>query len=236
MVRSKASAPQLSEYERLREENIRRNDEFLKSLGLADIKCQMIPTKKRQTREEEDVNGSESRPRKIKDKSKVKSKGEDEKLVPSRRSSRAQGIPVPRIAGPKRLASPTRARSRGAGTEIDVSISVDDEEQPRKKVQASLLRKEIDKDKSITSVEGGGGLDVQVSNEAIQHTLMRIGSMSNARLATRIKVIARASGQHCKEKLLAFYHALRLTGLDELAESCKATLEALGHKVKVQPK
>ena len=227
MVGRKA-APQLSEYERLREENIRRNDEFLKSLGLADIKCQMIPTKKRQTRDEEVDCGSDSRPRK-KNGIKVKSNGEDGKLVASRRSSRAQGIPAPRTAGPASLASPKRGRSRGAGTEIDVSISVDDEEQPRKKVHASLLRKEIDKDKSITSVDS---LDVQVSNEAIQHTLMRIGSMSNARLATRIKVIARASGQHCNEKLLAFYHALRLTGLHDLAESCKATLEALGHKVK----
>ena len=62
----------------------------------------------------------------------------------------------------------------------------------------------------------------------IQHTVMRIQSMSNKALGTRIKAIARSAGKHSYEKLLVFYYALRASKLVQLGESAKQALENLG--------
>lgn len=57
---------------------------------------------------------------------------------------------------------------------------------------------------------------------------MRIQSMSNKALGTRIKAIARAAGKHSYEKLLVFYYALKASNLLQLSDSAKAALDRLG--------
>lgn len=264
----------LSDYERLRQENIARNESFLKSLGLADIKCQMLPPK------------SKSRKRQMESESEGESEGESERgsatkkkqrrsrlgVEPSRKSARARGDPALLPDG-SRVDPPTyanhmqirRPRSGNYDSDLNLDIAVDDDATQRKRISAALLRQELDRKPEPDSIPKGRGgskaakkgkqagagvvpvskapatststssgssiADVSVSPEVIQLTVTRISSMSNARLATRIKVIARASGSKCKEKLVAFYHALRLSGLTELAESCKNALEQLGHAV-----
>ena len=208
-----ASCEGPSLFEQRRNNNIERNEAFLKSLGLDDIRCAPLSYKKQQKRrgreEDEDEDDEDDN-----DAKKQKNVAE-----PTRRSSRAMGIPAVGEKGPSSAAPRRAPRLYGSDLELDISID-DDDTVRRKRVSANLLREEIDQ---VSSVEEA---DVEsVSNEAIQHCLMRISSMSNARLATRIKVIARAQGQHCREKLLVFHHALRLSGLDELARSCKAALD-----------
>lgn len=268
----------LSDYERLRQENIARNESFLKSLGLADIKCQMLPPK------------SKSRKRQMESESEGESEGESERgsatkkkqrrsrlgVEPSRKSARARGDPAllpdgSRVDPPTYANQPRRPRSGNYDSDLNLDIAVDDDATQRKRISAALLRQELDRKPEPDSIPKGRGgsraakkgkqagagvvpvskapatststssgsgsgssssiADVSVSPEVIQLTVTRISSMSNARLATRIKVIARASGSKCKEKLVAFYHALRLSGLTELAESCKNALEQLGHAV-----
>ena len=214
----------LSLLEQKRNLNIERNEAFLKALGLDDIRC-APPVKKQkrhrgsESKQDDDDDDDDDDPKKQR-RSKAKRPLQQKRNVaePTRRSSRAKGIPA---EGEDKgtSAAPRRApRQYGSDLELDIRI-YDDDTVRRKRVSAQALREDIDQTSTIDEA------DESVSNEAIHHCLMRIGSMSNSRLATRIKVIARAQGQHCREKLLVFYHALRLSGLEELASSCKAALD-----------
>ena len=210
----------LSLLEQKRNLNIERNEAFLKALGLDDIRCAPPVKKQKRHRESEGKQDDDDDEPKKQRRSKAKRPLQQKRNVaePTRRSFRAKGIPA---EGEDKgtSAAPRRApRQYGSDSELDIRID-DDDTVRRKRVSAKALREDIDQTSTIDEA------DESVSNEAIHHCLMRIGSMSNSRLATRIKVIARAQGQHCREKLLVFYHALRLSGLEELASSCKAALD-----------
>eukprot|EP00750_Incisomonas_marina_P014237 INCI17622.7.p2 GENE.INCI17622.7~~INCI17622.7.p2 ORF type:complete len:170 (-),score=43.13 INCI17622.7:1348-1857(-) len=58
-----------------------------------------------------------------------------------------------------------------------------------------------------------------------EHTWMRVRTMSEKRLSTRVKVIERALGQHCIVKLRMFAEVLILSGMDSLAAEATAALE-----------
>ena len=60
-----------------------------------------------------------------------------------------------------------------------------------------------------------------------EHTLMRVRSMSEKRLATRVKVIERAAGKHCVIKMALFAMVLRDEGYPDIAELAKEALERL---------
>jgi phage protein D len=208
----------LSRLEQKRNLNIERNEAFLKALGLDDIRC-APPVKKQKRHRESERQQDDDDPKKQR-RSKAKRPQQQKRNVaePTRRSSRAKGIPAE--GEDKGTSAAPRRAPRQYGSDLELDIRIDDDDTVRRKrVSAQALREDIDQTSTIDEA------DESVSNEAIHHCLMRIGSMSNSRLATRIKVIARAQGQHCREKLLVFYHALRLSGLEELASSCKAALD-----------
>ena len=208
----------LSLLEQKRNLNIERNEAFLKALGLDDIRC-APPVKKQKRHRESERQQDDDDPKKQR-RSKAKRPQQQKRNVaePTRRSSRAKGIPAE--GEDKGTSAAPRRAPRQYGSDLELDIRIDDDDTVRRKrVSAQALREDIDQTSTIDEA------DESVSNEAIHHCLMRIGSMSNSRLATRIKVIARAQGQHCREKLLVFYHALRLSGLEELASSCKAALD-----------
>ena len=50
-----------------------------------------------------------------------------------------------------------------------------------------------------------------------EHTWMRVRTMSEKGLSTRVKVIERSLGQHCIVKLRMFAEVLILSGMDDLA-------------------
>jgi hypothetical protein len=103
--------------------------------------------------------------------------------------------------------------------DFKVDINPDDETVKRNKVTAKMLRETID--------QTNKGHSEIISDEAITHCVYRITSMSNKALGTRIKMIARAAGQHSYEKLLVFHYALKAAGLNDLAESSRAALDHL---------
>lgn len=210
----------LSLLEQKRNLNIERNEAFLKALGLDDIRCAPPVKKQKRHRESERQQDYDDDDSKKQRRSKAKRPRQQKRNVaePTRRSSRAKGIPAE--GEDKGTSAAPRRAPRQYGSDLELDIRIDDDDTVRRKrVSAQALREDIDQTSTIDEA------DESVSNEAIHHCLMRTGSMSNSRLATRIKVIARAQGQHCREKLLVFYHALRLSGLEELASSCKAALD-----------
>ena len=60
-----------------------------------------------------------------------------------------------------------------------------------------------------------------------EHCLMRVRSMSEKRLATRVKVIEKAAGKHCVVKMAIFKSCLQDEGMWSLAELASEALERL---------
>lgn len=182
----------ISDYEKIRLQNIARNEEFLKNLGL-DLHIKPI------TILEEPVNHRK--------KSKLKINPEhDETLHNSnvRRSSRLNSNPKePEIEIDNDFSiSGDRVKSSKRGY-TDEDIVVDDTCE-RKIISASELREYI-KSSDLSHHH-------DISNSAIQHCIMRIQSMSNKALLTRLRRIV------IYEKLIVFYYALVLSELLDLAE------------------
>jgi len=154
----------LSDYERLRQENIARNESFLKSLGLADIKCQMLPPK------------SKNRKRQMESESEGESEGESDRgsatkkkqrrsrlgVEPSRKSARARGDPAllpdgSRVDPPTYANQPRRPRSGNYDSDLNLDIAVDDDATQRKRISAALLRQELDRKPEPDSIPKGRG-------------------------------------------------------------------------------
>ncbi len=62
-----------------------------------------------------------------------------------------------------------------------------------------------------------------------EHTWMRVRTMSEKGLSTRVKAIERALGQHCIVKLRMFAEVLILSGMDDIAAeaTCVAAVQSL---------
>lgn len=212
----------LSAYEQLREDNIQRNQAFLSSLGLNDIKpvlrAKLARGRTRNDRSDDEIvedqelgEGFDEVDQENKKRIQSRSKRfRDNEPQPSRRSSRHSE------AAPELLqlddSSERSVRQAKPLPSFSMEINVDDEDVGRKKVSANVLR-ELITSQNLEHSE-------LISDESIVHCLYRITSMSNKALSTRVKMIARAQGKQSQEKLLVFYYGLRASGLDELAASC----------------
>ena len=206
-----------SEYEKVRQENISRNEAFLKEIGLhghgriqasSDGKPANKPGRKRKVTQ--DYNDQ------------AEAKEDELKLLPTRCSSRLRNVPPSTIEGLE-VDGDVRVAVKVPRKQLqleDLDITFDAFEEPRIKITAVMLRSFIEGISPEHSEE--------ISNEAINHCVMRIYTMSNRALGTRMKMIARAAGQHSYEKLLVFHYALALSGLKELADCAKGLLSRLG--------
>jgi len=201
------SESKLSEAEILRNERIKRNDEFLKSLGLASSSSSVGLPKK-------DITAATRKKKNDKQKKEI---NDDEE--PVRKSARRAGLSADidtsffsNLDGEE----PFIKMKKIILDDFKVDINPDDETVKRNKVTAKMLRELIDETNKEHS-------DL-ISDDAITHCVYRITSMSNKALGTRIKMIARAAGQHSYEKLLVFHYALKASGLADLAESSRAAL------------
>ncbi len=190
-----------SSYELQREENIKRNEMFLLSLGISENiipKIKKSPTKR------------------------VKNENNIIDLVPERRSKRHTtadetsfvqlgdngGIVESKIGLKKQKKTYDR---------YDVVVNIDnDDDSERIKITNKSLRDFIDENNTVHSSE--------ISDEQLAHCVMRIRSMTTKALGNRVKAIARARGNSHYEKLLVFYYGLKASGLNSLAESCKNVL------------
>ena len=242
---------ELTEYESIRAENIKRNEAFLKSLGLAAIKPPPIVVKSKHRDEGDDEGYSEEDSGDDSDatgggRSKTKKRGKKRKvqsenamnLQPTRRSSRRFGgenaeplLELDMYAESKANLQGLRAVIAGERNIVkreynkdmdEVFEAVDDEDEShdtRKRISSQQLREFI-----VTSNKGHSEL---VSDEAIVHCTYRISSMSDKRLETRAKMIAKAAGKQSKEKLLVFYYGLLASNLNKIAEKVLKAIKRL---------
>lgn len=185
----------MSEYEQLRLENIARNEEFLKSLGID-------PNARKVQQDVEDQRKKEIAKQKRKEQIATKRKRDEEfaqaiangeldpnEVLPAavRRSRRISEQPAEvDIAGGEVVEYWANRPSRKSHEPYVLDIQVDDEDDPdygREKITASMIRELI----QSTNPEH----DELITNEAITHTAYRMSYMSNEKLATRLKAIAR---------------------------------------------
>ena len=190
---------QLSEYEIIRKRNIERNEDFLKSIGI-DVNRNLNPTQSLQN--EEPIF------------KKPKKKSNHKVIIPTETSS--DSSPVRRRSS--RL-DPNLQSNKSNNTDEDHSAqrikqskrvhretyspSVDDGEERKPITEAELQQFILETNKEHYDI---------ISNEAIHHCIMRLRSMSNKALLTRLKRIV------IFEKLLVFYYALVLSELKDLAD------------------
>ena len=190
-----------SEYEKVRADNIARNELFLAELGLsanAPIRRARSPLARPPER------GGNKRKR---------GSLPENALRRSTRSSKK---------GEDTGESKEEVRkSAERGHDFIVHDDEDDDEyqETRKKISAKELRKVI--------TESSEGHDAEISNQAIVHCIDRINSMSEKALRSRIKTIARAKGKNAREKLLVFQYALQETGMEGLSKECVEALRLL---------
>lgn len=78
-----------------------------------------------------------------------------------------------------------------------------------------------------------------MSNAAVVHAVMRLGSMSDRALSARAENIARGQSANSKEKMLVFYYALLAGRRPEIAARCWqacAPLNGIEGETKVKAK
>jgi hypothetical protein len=191
-----------SSYELQREENIKRNEMFLLSLGINENiipKVKKSPTKR------------------------VKSEKNVIDLVPERRSNRhitADENSFVQLGDNGDIVESKIGLKKQKKTydryDVVVNIDNDDDDAERIKITNQSLRDFIDENNTVHSSD--------ISDEQLAHCVMRIRSMTTKALGNRVKAIARARGNSHYEKLLVFYYGLKASGLNSLAESCKNVL------------
>lgn len=193
----------LVDYLQLRLENIQRNETFLSTLGLSQLK---LPQQNYQTKPNL-INSNKS----INQKKKSSLKYIVNEVNGIRKSKRLQHIPCDDTI--ESMNSPMQKKQKQIHSK-EMFKSIDfDEESNREHITATSLRRFIE-DKSQEDSN-------TISDEAITHCVFRMNTMSNKRLATRIQMIARNRGKQSHEKLLVFYYALELSNLKYLADITK---------------
>ena len=191
----------ISAYEVLREENIARNEAFLRSMGIDE-------QKRKEKKQKEDESKAIPRKRKVREKQPV--------IQPTRRSTRGQASAFGDISSAVAVEEVVGAPRKKAA----VDVLIDESDSERVHVSANSLRNLI--------VKTNPELMEEISDEQIVHCAHRINSMSNKALGTRIKAIARAAGSKSYEKLLVFYFGLKASHLYNLAALCKVCLDNIG--------
>jgi hypothetical protein len=227
---------QASEYETRRLENIAKNEEFLRSIGLSASGARNNGMINRSI-STSDNNGNEDvkdagvkRPRsrrvvKNEDDNEPNDDDNNRQYVEVRRSKRISNVPVEDDQhGDSSIPAELRA-TRVALKRSDViykeEITIDDDDEfPRIRITPVIVRNLI--------VSSNPDHDDLISNEQLLHCVHRVQSMSNKALGNRLKTIVRAAGQNSQEKLLVFYYTLLAAGLFDLAASVKIALESVG--------
>lgn len=200
---------QKSEYELLREANIARNETFLKDLGIFEITKDLLIIDDSLNLSSESITRDNKRKRRTRPHI-TNTIEDDSGGICLRRSSRNRDDSLDdHSTSIKRHSPALTVREK-------YLILVDDDDVIRKKITAQQLREFIDSQSPRDSEN--------ISNQAIEHCVYRIWTMSNHALGNRINSISRGRGKKSEEKLLVFYYALQATGLHELAKSAQDAL------------
>ena len=248
----------LSNYELLREENIKRNVAFLQTLGLEEAKPKRAPrisTKgdsssssrkkgRRHSTQTQQVSDEDyGTPRSGSDDDDDDDDSDSDSGSGSKRKRRKKGVKeVVPIAAPTRRSS-RQAVKQGGSAEGKALLQLDDGGGrdggggggSSSRSSSDLKVDHFPTRKKVTAVSLRDNIDdvspkhsVLISNEAIVHCVYRLSSMSEKALGNRVRTIRRAGGKNAKEKLMIFHYGLHAAGLEELAAECKSAMEEAG--------
>jgi hypothetical protein len=206
-------------YEELRRENIRRNNDFLKELGLLEISSSILQSFENNSA---DVIHNQLR--------NINRKRKKQKIdLPMRKSSRKKN---------SHLGDAVINPTADENDIVDFQRSKKPvREYPKVVVDEQVLRNPINFDVLTQKIaEENDDHRKFISDQAIRHCIHRVNTMSNNALATRLKRISRYSelystfitnngtlnssgrGKSSYEKMLVLYYALKIVGLIELSK------------------
>jgi len=225
-------AQAVSDFERLRLENIARNEEFLRSIGLAQTKASISALAPPPSKLKSNERFSKRKP--VYD---DEIDHNSEKPIVKRRSSRLNPSISSNINDQNKSLDdevlpykPTvrypRAFEKYEDDDEDYVENEefpDSESTPRQRITVNSLRQFI-----INMNEEHSDM---ISNKAISHCVMRVSYMSNQALFTRINSICRGAGKQSMEKILVFYYALLHSGLHSLADIAKEGIHIMRKRV-----
>jgi hypothetical protein len=211
-------AGEKSEYELLREANIRRNKEVMAALGLDDSDFQLHALHKKKS-DKGSSSSSSSGSSSGAAKRKRPEKGTTE---PSRRSSRVAGLEAEAAAEGGLDGDRADGEEGGGGGSKRFHADLHASEEEHAAAEEAYLRRWAGKQGRVTIV----------GTASYAHTLMRVRTMSEAALGKRVKAIERAAGKHAVVKMRLFARVLCLEGYEELAadatDALKRLVELLG--------
>jgi hypothetical protein len=208
------SPHELSAYEKLRINNIKRNNAKLRELGLISAfeekqsnaiaeGVHVAGEGKENTKTGTNENENEKTPKK-----KKRKRNDGPVEGGSRKSLRLQGIGVDlKPVEEKRYNAEDIAKERIERV---------------KECRETRLRAA-----KALALEGAEKAAEENPTATYEHCLMRVKTMSEKRLATRVKVIERAAGKHCVVKMAIFKSCLQDEGKWELAGLASEALERL---------
>lgn len=193
-------APTRSNYERLREENIKRNEEFLKEIGINSTNHDIS--------DQAPIKRTKSQPKK-----RAIAEVDDEEIYaePKRRSSRLSKDHIvdddempAAIVERRESIRPVKAEKKE-----QIEVKVDGDETVRLDISCADLRGYIATHNEEHSEE--------VSDEIIAHTLRRVNQMTNKQMANRIKVMTRCAFARCAENLTNYFRNIIIAQAGQIA-------------------
>jgi len=238
-TKSSAEAEGLSDYERIRAQNIERNNAKLRELGLISKKEEArsndIAWGRKQIAHHDNNDSSESGSEYEDDGSEA---GEEDEGWEDPRRPHGDAIkPKKKKSKPKKRkadgppAEGSRKSRRLQGIGADGAMI----EPPPSKEQ--ILKERVERVKecrevrlrAARAVAAAGAEKAAKENPTAtyEHCLMRCKTMSEKGLKNRVKAIERATGKHCVVKMAIFKSCLQDEGMWELAELASEALERL---------
>lgn len=199
---------ELSEYEKMVAENVRRNRAVMEALGL----CRNDACKHEELRQ---ANAPAKYGKKPSKRSKLGAdvvNGPEVHREAVRRSQRLAGLAEVATAEDTEISPLTAGKRTHAAQEVGAS--------EHKAAREAHLR--------WAGSQRGASI---VGSASYEHTLHRVLTMNEAQLARRMHAIERACGQHAVVKMKLFASVLALEGYTELAEEATAAYHRLVEKL-----
>jgi len=194
-------------YEKVRAQNIERNNSRLRSLGL--------------------ISALEERTSNANAWGTLCGTAEKDEETPAdshgKKRKRCSSATVPKEGSRKSL------RIRGVGVDLNPIQSPrgEDEVLKERKARVKECREMRIRAANAVAEEGAEAAAKENPTATYGHCLMRVTTMTDKRLANRVKVIERAAGRHCVVKMAIFKSCLQDEGMWELANLASEALERL---------
>ena len=209
-----AAGAMMSAYEIARAARIRENQQFMTKLGLDNAKKHLAASASvKKSSSSSSSSSSTAKPR--------KRKATKPPTGPTRRSSRLKGGPTHFVA------------LTGNETYEDVEYSSDDDDDVRQRSKEEMEELDIARKaqrtrlyKELLGRHNDNGLKLPPT-ATYEHTVMRVSTMSEKKLYTRVKVIERAAGKYAVLKMRMFAEVLLLEGMEEIATEAQQALARL---------